>query len=118
MDEYPWNVMPDGVVVVVRLTPKGGRDEIEGIERLADGRPVLKARVTAAPSAGEANAALIALVARGLGVPASRIDVAAGRTGRVKRLRVRGDARALTALLEELWARRRSGDPPDLESAR
>jgi uncharacterized protein len=30
----------------VRLTPKGGRDAIDGIERLADGRAVLKARVS------------------------------------------------------------------------
>ena len=49
---------PDGVVVTVRLTPKGGRDAIDGIETLADGRAVLKVRVRAAPSEGEANAAL------------------------------------------------------------
>ena len=104
MDESPWNVMPDGVVVAVRLTPRGGRDEIVGVERLADGRKVLKARVAAAPSDGEANAALVALFARRLGVPPSRIGVVAGRTARVKRLRVRGDARALTALLGELFA--------------
>ena len=45
----------------VRLTPKGGRDAIDGIEELADGQCVLKARVRAAPSEGEANDALILL---------------------------------------------------------
>ena len=40
-----------GIALAVRLTPKGGRDAIDGIETLADGRAVLKARVRAAPPA-------------------------------------------------------------------
>ena len=47
----------------VRLTPRGGRDAIEGTERRADGRAVLKVRVRAAASEGEANAALMRLMA-------------------------------------------------------
>ena len=56
----------DGVTLAVRLTPKGGRDAIDGIEQLADGRSVLKVRVRAAASEGEANAALIKLIAKAL----------------------------------------------------
>ena len=48
----PWQIVADGVVLVVRLTPRGGRDAIEAVERLADGRFVLKARVRAAASEG------------------------------------------------------------------
>lgn len=55
----PWSQIASGVAVAVRLTPKGGRDAIDGIETLSDGRAVLKVRVQAAPSEGEANAALI-----------------------------------------------------------
>ena len=33
-----WSVQPDGLIVTVRLTPKGGRDAIDGIETLSDGR--------------------------------------------------------------------------------
>jgi uncharacterized protein len=40
----PWTVGPDGIVVAVRPTPKGGRDALDGIEEMVDGRPVLKAR--------------------------------------------------------------------------
>ncbi|MCC7346161.1 MAG: DUF167 domain-containing protein, partial [Variibacter sp.] len=32
-----------GLTLRVRLTPKGGRDALEGLERLADGACVLKA---------------------------------------------------------------------------
>ena len=48
----------DGVTVTARLTPKGGRDAIDGVETLADGNTVLKVRVRAAPHEGAANEAL------------------------------------------------------------
>jgi uncharacterized protein (TIGR00251 family) len=102
LSAQPWSVAPDGVVVDVRLTPKGGRDAVEGIERLADGRAVLKARVRAAPSDGEANAALTKLIARTLGVAPSKVALIAGATARIKRLKIAGDASALTRLLEHL----------------
>ena len=52
----------------VRLTPKGGRDAIEGWWRDAAGRSALKARVAAPPEDGKANTALISLVAQTLEV--------------------------------------------------
>ncbi len=57
MPGRPWQQTPEGVSVAVRLTPKGGRDAIDGLETLSDGRAVLKARVRVAPSEGEANEA-------------------------------------------------------------
>jgi uncharacterized protein len=51
---------------VARLTPKSSRDEIGGIEQLAGGRAVLKVRMRAVAQDGEANAALIRLLAKGL----------------------------------------------------
>ena len=41
----PWSVTADGVTVTVRLTPKGGRDAIDGVETMSDGRAVLAVRV-------------------------------------------------------------------------
>jgi uncharacterized protein len=95
-------MVPAGVVVNIRLTPKGGRDAVEGVEQLADGRSVLKARVRAAPSEGEANAALVRLVARTLDVPARDVELVAGATARVKRVKVAGDPAALAAALETI----------------
>jgi hypothetical protein len=96
--------MPGGLSISVRLTPKGGRDAIEGIERLADDRAVLKVRVRAAPMEGEANAALIRLVAKSLDVAARHVTFAAGAAARIKRLMIAGDGAKLAAALEKMTA--------------
>ncbi len=100
----PWSATADGVALAVRLTPKGGRDALEGIETLADGRAVLKARVRAAPSEGEANAALCRLIAKAMGVPPRDIALIAGATARIKRLVIAGDPPRLIAALEKIAA--------------
>lgn len=98
-DGQPWRAAPHGLDVAVRLTPRGGRDAIEGVETLSDGRRVLKARVRAVPEAGKANAALARLVAAACGVAATQVSLASGATARVKSLHVEGDAAALAAAL-------------------
>jgi hypothetical protein len=90
----------------VRLTPRGGRDAIDGIDILSDGKAVLKVRVRAAPSEGEANAALLALLARELGLSRQAVALAAGATARIKLLAIAGDAAALEARLEAACAAR------------
>lgn len=90
----------------MRLTPRGGRDAIDGVETLANGRPVLKVRVRAIPSEGEANAALIALLARELGLPRSTVTLAAGATARLKTVALTGEAERLASLLKAKIATR------------
>lgn len=98
-DFAPWQVLADGLALTVRLTPKGGRDAIDGIEQMADGRSVLKVRVRAAPSDGEANDALVRLLAKSLGVAPRQVTLVAGATARIKRLEVAGAGPALAAAL-------------------
>jgi uncharacterized protein len=95
-------VTTGGVTLAVRLTPKGGRDAIEGIEERGDGQCVLKARVRPAPTEGEANAVLIKLVARALGVPPRDVSLVAGATARIKRLAIAGDGPTLVTALEKI----------------
>jgi uncharacterized protein len=102
----PWAAAAGGIALAVRLTPKGGRDGIDGIEQMADGRAVLKMRVAAAPSEGEANDALIRLIARALNVPRRDVALAAGATARIKRFTVTGDPAHLIAALEKIAAAR------------
>jgi uncharacterized protein (TIGR00251 family) len=98
----PWTATADGIVIDVRLTPRGGRDAIEGMERRADGRMVVKARVRAAPSDGDANTALCRLIAGAVDVTPSDVTIAGGATSRVKRIHVRGEALAIAAALQKL----------------
>jgi uncharacterized protein len=95
----PWTVAVDGVIVDVRVTPRGGRDAIEGIERRADGRAVVNARVRAAPADGDANTALCRLIADAVDVAPRDVSIVAGATSRVKRVHVRGQAVAIIATL-------------------
>jgi len=90
----------DGIVLSVRLTPRASRDSIEGVVVLSDGRAVVQARVRALPSGGEANAALITLVARRLRVPKSAVTIAAGHSARLKRVRIGGDPGTLAKEIE------------------
>jgi uncharacterized protein len=86
----------------VRLTPKGGRDAIEGWIKGADGAKLLKVRVVVAPEAGRANKALIALLADVLGVARTAIRIAGGETARNKWIDVDGDADEIARRLERL----------------
>lgn len=102
----PWSIGAGGVILTVRLTPKGGRDAIDGIESLADGTCVLKARVRAAPFEGAANEALVRLVAKAGGVPPNRVAIVAGAASRIKRLTLAGDGARIVAALEKSLAAR------------
>jgi uncharacterized protein (TIGR00251 family) len=104
MPARPWRVAPGGLLLAVRLTPKGGRDAIEGIADLADGTCVLKVRVRSAASEGEANAALVRLLAAALGVAPRDVSLMAGGRARVKRLKITGAGAALAAALEKVCA--------------
>ena len=91
--------------MAVRLTPKGGRDSIDGVEILSDGRSVLKARVRAAPMEGEANAALVKLIAKSLDVAPRAVNLTTGATSRIKRVTIEGDGVVLAAKLEKLFSK-------------
>jgi len=103
-DRWPWQRTDNGMTLAVRLTSKGGRDAIDGIGKLADGTVVLKARVRAAPAEGEANTALVRLIAKAVGVPPRDVTVTAGATARIKRLAIAGDGPSLLAALEKTFA--------------
>ena len=102
MAHEPWTHSADGVIVDVRLTPRGGRDAIEGVERRADGRVVLKARVRAAPFEGQANTALCRLFADMLDTAPRQVTLVAGSNARVKRIRIAGAADAIVEKLQRL----------------
>lgn len=78
-----------GVTIDVLVQPRASRAKIGPVH---DGR--IKVSVTSPPVDGEANAAVIELFAKQLGVPKSAIEVVAGAASRRKRLRIAGTTRA------------------------
>ncbi|HMO29366.1 DUF167 family protein [Enterovirga sp.] len=96
-----------GVTVAVRATPRGGRDEVQGLERLSDGRAVLRIRVKAAAADGAANEALRRCLAAALDCPPSAVSLVSGATSRLKTLGVAGDPEALARRLDALCSEAR-----------
>lgn len=97
-----WRETADGLDVFLRVTPNAGMSRIDGIERRDDGSTVLRIRVTAPPDKGKANKAVLALLAKALGVPKSSIEIVAGETARQKTVHVTADAGALAQRLGAL----------------
>jgi len=75
--------------VEIRLQPRGGCDAVVG-ER--DGAVLI--RISAPPVDGKANAALIAFVAKTIGVPKIAVTIIRGETSRNKVIRVEDHAPA------------------------
>ena len=99
-----WRYSTQGVSIALRVTPRGGRDEVDGLETLANGRTVVKVRVRAIAEGGEANRAVVELLAKVLGVPKARIRVLSGATSRLKQIAVDGDPTKLGDALRKLTA--------------
>jgi len=102
---HPWRFASQGVSIVVRVTPRSGRDAVEGIETLADGRNVLKVRVRATAEGGEANRAVLAVLAAALRSPKGAVRILSGATSRLKQVAVEGDPKELGEKLLHLVRR-------------
>ena len=100
----PWRYSTEGISVALRVTPRGGRDDIDGIETLANGRSVVKVRVRAIADGGEANRAVTELLAKVLGVPKARVKILSGTTSRLKQVAVDGDPKILGEMLRKATA--------------
>lgn len=105
----PWRTSTTGVSIALRVTPRGGRDGVDGIEQLSDGRSVLKVRVRAIADGGEANRAVLLLLAKSLGVPKASVSLLSGATSRLKQVAIAGDPARLTEALRELASIKSTG---------
>ncbi len=94
--------------MALRVTPRAGRDRIDGMITDGEGRRALKVCVTAAPDEGQANAAVIALLAKAWRIPKSHLTIAHGAASRHKTVHIRGDGSALKQRLDT-WLRETHG---------
>ncbi len=103
----PLSRRSEGIALAVLLQPRAADSRLVSVETAADGTCRLRARVTAAPSEGEANRALVKLIAKTLGVGASRVTIERGQTDRRKLVAIEGDPDALEDKLKP-WLEGRS----------
>jgi uncharacterized protein (TIGR00251 family) len=75
-------------VVAIRVTPRSARPGIGGWRAGADGRDQLEVRVAEVPADGAANAAVVKLLAKALGVSRAEVRLVSGAASRHKRVAV------------------------------
>lgn len=71
-------------LVKIKVIPHSSTNEIVG--KLADG--ILKVKLTAAPTDGEANKALVKFLSKEWNIPKNNIKIKSGHTGRIKLIEI------------------------------
>ncbi|AVD70708.1 DUF167 domain-containing protein [Desulfobulbus oralis] len=99
----------DGSMLLhVHVQPRAAQNQIAGLMNNA-----LKLRLTAPPVDGQANRAVLAVLAKALGLPKSAVSLKSGGQGRQKTLRISGMSEAdIRAALAPFL---QQGDPPEEE---
>ncbi|MDF1686579.1 MAG: DUF167 family protein [Parvibaculaceae bacterium] len=83
-------VQGDDLLLSIRVTPKAANTGFAGFGEDAAGQAYLKVRVTVVPEKGKANKAVLALLAKALGMAKSRLFVVSGESDRNKVIRIVG----------------------------
>ena len=91
--------MLDGVRVAVRLSPRASSNRLLGVVATAEGGRAVKALVTASAQDGQANEALLQLLARAWRLPRRDLSIVVGAASRKKIVHVAGDPDELVAKL-------------------
>jgi uncharacterized protein (TIGR00251 family) len=84
-ERYPSGTEEKAAVFAVRVVPRASSNEIVGMHG-----DTVKVKVTASPKKGEANHALVKLLAKVLGVRKNQVEILSGHTARRKVVRVEG----------------------------
>ena len=77
-----------GSLLAIRVTPRSARPGIGEWKTDPAGRPFLEVRVAAAPADGAANAEVVRMLAKVLGLARGDVRIVSGETARLKRLEV------------------------------
>ena len=99
MPDGPITPTRDGVRVVIRLSPRAKSDRLRGIAATAEGGRAIKVSVAAPARDGQANEALLRLLARAWRLQRRDLSIVVGAASRNKIVRVAGDSHQLIAKL-------------------
>jgi len=92
-------VTRDGLRVAIRLSPRAKADRLLGVAGTVEGGHAVKASVTTPPEGGQANEALLQLLARAWRLPRRDLMIVAGTASRNKIVGIAGDRCRLLARL-------------------
>ncbi len=84
----------------LRVTPKASRDAVQGVVADAKGNGAIKIAVTAVPENGQANDAVIKLLAKSWRLRKTDMHIVRGATDRNKVLLIDGDGSVLLETLK------------------
>lgn len=79
-----------GSTLSIKVTPKASANRIK-VETQSDGSLLYRVYVTVAAEDGKANAAVIALIAKELGIAKSKVSIVRGHTSRDKIIKIAQD---------------------------
>lgn len=99
MSDRPYDILPNGLKLRLRLTPGASRDQVKDVVRDEKGVAWLTASVTAVPENGRANKALVKLLAKHWRLTKSAIEIVGGTTDRRKSLLISGDPDHLSRMV-------------------
>lgn len=88
----------DVVIVAVRATPGSSRDGVDRPVTRDDGQMWLSVKVRAKPDKGEANKAVIGVLAKAFGCPKTDVALVSGGQSRSKRFSIKKTPELLEAL--------------------
>jgi uncharacterized protein len=89
----------DGLRVAICLSPRARSDRLLGIVATAEGGRAVKISVTAPARDGQANEALLQLLARAWRLPRRDLSIVVGGASRSKIVRIAGEPRQLIVKL-------------------
>lgn len=95
----PFHIVPGGVEVRLRVTPKAAHNAIGDVVADVQGNGVLRVAVTAVPEKGGANASVLKVLAKAWRLRKTDMQIVRGGTDRNKVLLIEGDGEALAAQL-------------------
>jgi len=98
----PLRQTPKGLFLHLRAAPKAGRDEVVGIVANAAGQKALAIKVSKPADKGQANEAVIAALAKAMGISKSSLRLASGETSRDKVVEVVQNEPSLRHFIEKL----------------
>jgi len=87
----------------VKVSPGARRTGVEGVTQLAAEETALKVSLTAPPSEGQANRALVQFLAKTFGLAKRDVEILRGAGSRQKLLLLRGDSEGLARQVKSLY---------------